>query len=281
MKNILFIALLFTGFTMNGQIETPSASPSCKVEQSVGLTTINIEYSRPSVKDRTIFAADGLVPYGKVWRTGANQATKISFSTDVMINGNKVSAGSYAVLSKPSATNWDVHFYTYDKSSFSSYLEKEPVLVAKATPKMAKMSQESFSISVENLRDDSADLVFAWAKTRAALKLTMKVDEAVMASIDKVMNGPTKGDYYTAASYYHTSGKDLNKALSMIEKATDGDDKKYWQVRRKALILADLGKTKEAVAAAEMSMSLAKTAGNDDYVRMNEKSIKEWGMKKK
>lgn len=280
MKNILFIALLFAGLTLNGQIKTPSASPSVKIEQSVGLTTINLEYSRPSVKDRNIFAADGLVPYGKVWRTGANQATKISFSTDVMINGDKLNAGSYAILSKPSATNWDIHFYTYEKSSFGSYLEKEPTFVAKASPKMANMSQESFSISVENLRDDSADLVFAWAKTRAALKLTMNVDDAVMANIESVLSGPSQGDYYTAANYYHSSGKDLNTALEYINKATAGDSPKFWQVRRKALILADLGKTKDAVAAAEMSMELAKKAGNDDYVRMNEKSIKEWAMKK-
>jgi tetratricopeptide (TPR) repeat protein len=121
----------------------------------------------------------------------------------------------------------------------------------------------------------------AWDKTKVAIPMTVDSDGTVMANIERVMAGPSKGDYYNAAAYYQSTGKDMNKALEWINIATAGDDPKFWQVRRKALILADLGKTKEAIAAAQMSLDLAKKAGNDDYVSLNEKSIKEWKMMKK
>jgi len=281
MKNLILIALLFVGFTLNGQINTPAASPSATVMQTVGLTDVTVKYSRPSVKGRDIFSADGLVPFGKVWRTGANQVSNITFSTDVKVGGKELSAGTYAILTIPSASSWAVHFYNYEKSSWSSYLEAEPVAIVTAKPTKLRDTVESFTIGVDHVKADGAHLTFAWAKTKVAVPMSVDADGTVMANIDRVMAGPSKGDMYNAASYYHTAGKDLNQALTWITKATDGEDPKYWQVRRKALILADLGKTKEATAAAQKSMELAKAAGNDDYVRMNEKSIKEWGMMKK
>ncbi len=281
MKNLILITLLFVGFTLNAQIKTPSASPMAKIEQEVGLTTIMVEYSRPGVKGRDIFSADGLVPFGKVWRTGANQATKVSFSNAVKIDGKEVPAGSYAVLSIPSATSWAVHFYNYEKSSFSSYLEADPALIVTAKPTKLNKAVESFTIAVDHVSSDGAHLTMAWDKTKVAIPISVDSDATVMANIDAVLSGPSKGDYYNAANYYHTAGKDLNKALEWVNMATAGDDPKFWQVRRKALILADLGKVKEATAAAQKSMELAKAAGNDDYVRMNEKSIKEWSMMKK
>jgi hypothetical protein len=278
MKNVLFLALLFLGFTLNGQIETPAPSPGSTITQTVGLTDVEVVYSRPAVKKRDIFSADGLVPFNKVWRTGANQATKVTFSTDVTINGEKLDGGSYAILSIPSASNWKVHFYAYESSSFSSYVEKDPNLVVTAKTMKLNDSVESFTIGFENLKANGADMTFAWAKTKAMLNVGVDSDGTVMASIDRVLAGPSQGDYYNAASYYHTAGKDLNKALEWVEKATAGDNPRFWQVRRKALILADLGKKKEAIAAAQMSLDLAKAAGNQDYVRLNEKSLKEWGM---
>ena len=276
MKNFILLAFLFVGFSLNAQIKTPAPSPSAKLEQVVGLTTVSLEYSRPAVKDREIFGANGLVPYGKVWRTGANQATKVTFDTDVKVAGSELKAGSYAILSVPSATNWAFHFYDYESSSFSSYVEKEPTAKVMAKPQRTSPSVESFTISLDNVKSDGADLCVSWANTTVALPISVDADGTVMANIDRVMAGPSKGDYYNAANYYHTSGKDLNKALEWVNIATEGDNPRFWQVRRKALILADLGKTKEAIAAAQMSLDLAKTAGNADYVALNEKSIKEW-----
>ena len=278
MKNLLLICLLLAGFSLNAQIKTPAASPKAKVSQEVGLTTIDIEYSRPSMKGRTIFATDGLVPYDKMWRTGANQATTVSFSTDVNVGGQDLKAGTYAVVSVPNATSWNVNFYTKEGNYWSSYIEKVPTAVVSAKPMKLGMSVETFTIGVNNITDTSASLDICWDNTVVSLPMTMDAGETIMSNIDKVLSGPSKGDYYTAATYYHNSGADLNKALEWINIATSGDDPKFWQVRRKALILADMGKKKDAIEAAKMSLELAKTAGNEDYIRMNEKSIKEWMM---
>ena len=276
MKNLLaFVFLLIAGVSY-GQIQTPASSPAAKVEQVVGLTTVTVEYSRPGVKGRDIFSADGLVPFGKIWRTGANAATKIEFSDDVSINGESLKGGAYAVLTVPTAESWTVNFYSYESSSFGSYVEKTPDLSVTAEVNKMEMALESFTISLHNITSNSATLNFAWADTWVSLDLGVEVDERVMKNIESVMAGPSNGDYYAAASYYHSAGKDLNQALEWINKATDVESPRFWQVRRKALILADMGKTKEAIAAAEQSLKLAEAAGNDDYVRMNKASIAEW-----
>ena len=266
---------LFT-VSVNAQIKTPSASPSQKFTQSVGLTEVTVEYSRPSMKGRTIFADNGLVPFGKMWRTGANAATKITFSTDVTVDGNALSAGSYAITTVPGADEWRVNFYTYEKSSWSSYIEANPVASLMVKPTSRSTSLETFLIHMGNLKDNSASLDIVWDKTVVSMKVGVSYDETVMANIEKVLAGPTGGDYYNAATYYHKSGKDLETALMYIQKATNVEKPKFWQVRREALILADMGKVDDAIKAANKSMELAKAAGNDDYVRMNQKSINEW-----
>ena len=279
MKKVLLSLCLVAAFamTLSAQISTPSASPSCKVEQKVGLTDVTIEYSRPGVKGRTIFAADGLVPTGQLWRYGANRATKITFSDDVNLGGTDVKAGTYAVLVTPTNVNWTFNLYTYESGSWSSYKEKKADVSFSVSTKPSGTNVESFMIFFDNLKDDSADLVTMWADAHVKVPMKVVVDETVMAAIDKTMAGPSKGDMYTAASYYYNSGKDLNKALEWIQKANDTDDKKYWQVRRESQILAKLGKYKEAVAAAQTSMALAEKAGNMEYVKFNKEAIAEWG----
>lgn len=279
MKNILLFALLITSVAVYGQIEIPAASPFAKVEQAVGLSTFTVEYSRPSVKGRTIFAEDGLVPLGKIWRTGANRATKISFSDDVSIDGNELAAGDYVILTTPGASNWAVHFYTFETPWFGDYVEKTPALTVNTGAKKMNKMVETFTISFQNLAMNSCTLNFYWEKTGVSLPVSVDVDSKVMASIEKTMSGPTTGDFYSAATYYHTSGKDLDQALKYITMATDVEEPKFWQVRRKALILADMDRKKEAIEAAKMSKELAMKAGNDDYVRMNEKSIAKWSGK--
>ncbi len=276
MKKLSVIALLFT-FTLGyGQIQTPAPSPSSSVEQMVGLTTINLEYSRPGVKGRSIFAEDGLVPFGKKWRTGANAATRISFSDNVTIGDTELEAGTYVVLTTPNAESWDIHVYKHESNSFSSYLEKEPELTHTSEVYSLGGSMETFTISIQNIQPTSCEIEFLWDNSYAKLPVGVEVDSKVMANIESVMAGPSANDYYQAANYLHTAGKDLDTALEYINMATDVPEPGFWQVRKKALILSDLGKVKEAVAAAQQSLELAQTAGNDDYVRMNEKSIKEW-----
>lgn len=261
------------------QIETPAASPKGMTMQTVGLTDITVEYSRPAVKGRTIFAEDGLVPFGKVWRTGANAVSKLSTDGPITVAGADLAAGDYAILSMPGAESWNVHFYTYDSWRWSSYLEAEPAAVVSVKPAKTPSKIENFTMEFTHMDGGSAHLEIKWDDTMVALPISTNVDDVVMKNIEKVMAGPTPGDYYNAASYYHTSGKDLNKALEMISVATDVENPKYWQVRRKALIQADLGKTKDAIATATKSLELAKAAGNDDYVKLNEQSIAEWSGK--
>jgi len=280
MKNLFAVLFLvaFTAYSVEAQIKTPSASPSAKIEQTVGLTDVTIEYSRPSAKGRTIFGADGLVPDGKLWRTGANTVTRITFSKDVMIEGKELKAGKYGVLTLPNSSSWAVNFYAHESNGWSSYTEKTPTLTVNVTPKRINSSIETFTISVDNLKSDGATINLGWVNTMVPIKLGTNADKTVMANIEKVMAGPSAGDYYNAANYYFTAGKDLKQALTWINKATEGPDKKFWQIKKKSEILGALGMNKEAIEAAKVSLDLATTAGNDDYVKMNADNIKKWSM---
>lgn len=282
MKNLFAVLFLvaLTALSAEAQINTPASSPSATVNQVVGLTDVTVEYSRPSAKGRTIFGEDALVPNGKIWRTGANSVTKISFSEDVMIEGNELKAGKYGVLTMPNAKEWAVHFYTFEGNGWSSYVEKTPALAVTVMPTSVKHYVESFTISVDDLKSDGATINLSWANTVVPVKLSTHTDKAVMANIEQVMAGPSKNDYYNAANYYFTEGKDMNKALEWVNKATEGDvaDLKFWQVKRKSEILAALGMKKEAIAAANMSLVLATKAGNEDYIKMNKENIKKWSM---
>lgn len=265
---------------LNGQIQTPAASPSAELKQTVGLTDVTIVYSRPSAKGRTLFAADGLAPFDKPWRLGANAATKFSFSEDVKIGGQKLKAGDYAVLATPGASEWKFMFYTYETGNWGSYVDKAPAAAVTARPDNWDYNVETMLFAINDVTANGANIQLFWGKTAVSMALEVNTDEQVMASINKVMSGPSENDYYNAAVYYHDSGKDLNKAMEWIDKATAGGEPRFWQVRRKALIYADAGKTEEAIKAAKQSMELAEKAGNEEYVRMNKKSIEEWTAKK-
>ena len=270
------VLVSFCTIDVNAQIETPAPSPFSKLTQEVGLTEVTIEYSRPGVKGRTIFGKDGLVPYGKPWRLGANAATKFTFDQNVKIADAKMKKGSYAVLAKPGESEWSFMFYEYESGSWSSYLEKEAVATVTAKSRKGVHSVESMTFSVDDLKPTGALISLHWADIYVSLPLVVETEAQVEANIDRVMNGPSGNDYYRAASYYHDMGKDLKQAKAWIEKATEGDDPKFWQVRRKALIYKDLGMVSDAIEAAKHSMELAEKAGNEDYVRMNKKSIAEW-----
>ena len=274
--------LLFFAQGLNGQIRTPAPSPGAELKQAVGLTDVTIVYSRPGVKGRTIFSADGLVSFGKPWRLGANSATKFSFSENVKVGGKDLKSGDYAVLATPGATEWKFMFYPYESSNWSAYVDKDPTVTVTAKPATWEYNVESMLFLINDVTANGASIDFFWEKTAVSIPLEVNTEEQVMASISKVMNGPTENDYYSAAVYYHDTGKDLKQAMEWIDKATSGSEPRFWQVRRKALIYADAGKTEEAIKAAKQSMELAEKAGNEEYVRMNKKSIEEWtAMKKK
>lgn len=281
MKNIfLFLCAGFLSFSVSGQIQVPQPSPLSKMEQVVGLTNVSLEYSRPGMRGRSIFGE--LVPFGEKWRTGANSNTTISFDTKVTIEGKELPAGTYAIYTVPGEKEWEVIFY--EDTSNWGLPEKwdEGKVALKATAEVFELpfDMETFTIGIDELQHDSAELGFIWENTAALLRFQVPTDEKAMASIDRVMNGPAAGDYFGAATYYHEQKKDLQKAYEWIQKAVDlGDPEAFWVLRRKSLIEADLGKKDEAIKTAKKSLAAAEKAGNKDYVKMNQDSIKEWGGK--
>ncbi len=280
MKKILlslFVVALTTG--VNAQVETPQPSPAAKIEQKVGLTDVSVEYSRPGIKGRTIFG--DLVPYGKMWRTGANKNTIITFSDDVTIDGKTLKKGSYAIFTKPSANSWEVFFYT-DTNNWGTPKEWDAKKVALSTTvKVEKMpmSIESFTVTIDDLSNSGAALGILWENVYAGIKFTVPTDKTVSDNITKIMSGPGAADYYASASYYLEEGKDINKAKEWIEKAVDmsKDKPRFWYLRKQSLIYAKAGDKKGAIKAAKASLMHAEKAGNAGYVKMNKASLKEWG----
>lgn len=262
---------------MQAQIQTPAPSPAAKVEQRIGLVDVSVEYSRPSMKGRAIFG--DLVPYDTPWRTGANSATKITFSDDVMFGGAEVKKGSYALLTKPGEKIWTVMLYPHNSTSFGSYLESDvkPISVSAEAIKMSKgMSVESFMIGFDNINNSGGDLFLLWDNVYVPVAIKVNTDKAVEASIAKVMAGPGAGDYYSAASYYLSEKKNLTQALEWINKSISMGNEKFWVLRTKSLIQAELGDTQGAMDSALRSLELAREANNADYIKMNEESLKEW-----
>lgn len=272
---IVLFAALWT--VASAQVTTPASSPFAKLEQKVGLTDITVEYSRPSAKGRTVFGE--LVALDEVWRAGANAATKITFSSDVTLNGTALKAGAYALLITPGATSWKLHFFNYDKSGWGTYIaEGAPAAAAVLTVNTMPlpMYMETWTIGFNDLRNHSATLNLVWANTLVKVDVVVPTDAAVTASIDRTMAGPSANDYYSAASYYLAENKDLSQALTWVNLALEKGGERFWILRTKALIQAGLGDKAGAIATAKRSSTLAQEAGNAEYVRMNDKSISEW-----
>jgi hypothetical protein len=278
-KIILSLFVAAISFVTNAQIETPAPSPSQKIEQKVGLTDVTVAYSRPSMRGRKIFG--GLEKYGKVWRTGANARTKITFSSDVIINRNTLEKGTYAIFTKPNEDAWDFYFYTeYEGSGAPSDLDISKVaLKLKATPKKMQTNVESLTITFDNLTRNSAVFNLMWEDVSVGFTFTTPTDMMVTKSIDAAMTGPSAQDMFNAAVYYLENNKDIDKAKTWVDTAVEmtADQPRFWYLRQQSLIHAKTGNTKTAIAAATMSLQLAEKAGNQAYVNMNTASLKEWG----
>jgi hypothetical protein len=278
-KLLLVFAILVISFATNAQIETPAPSPFSKLEQKVGLTDVTIEYSRPGVKGRTIFG--DLEPFGGMWRTGANKNSIITFSDDVTIAGQDVKAGSYALFTKlNSATQWDVMFYsdTENWGTPGEWDDSKVVATANVDIIVFPFNVETMTIAINNVTSTGAVLGILWETSYAAIPFTVPTDKTVTTAIEKAMGGPTANDYYAAADYYLTSGKDAIKAKLWIDKAMSMIEKPgFWQIRKQSLIYAAAGDKKGAIDLAKKSMAAAKSAGNQNYVKQNMDSLKEWG----
>ncbi|MGB2476092.1 MAG: DUF2911 domain-containing protein [Flavobacteriaceae bacterium] len=276
MKNLIYLLTLIFSTSVLAQVQTPQPSPSAKLVQTVGLTEVTITYSRPAKRDRDIMGA--LVPYGEIWRTGANKNTVISFSDPVTFGDQELPAGSYALYTRPGKEQWEVFFYT-DTENWGTPSEWDATKVA-ATIEVAPTSlngMESFSIWVSSLHNNGATLNIGWDDTRIAMPFGVPTVTKANASIKKTLkSGAKHRDYYNAAVYYLQEGQDLNQAKEWIAKAIEGKDDAYWYFRQQSLILAELNDTSGAIAAAKQSLALAEKAGNQDYIRMNTAAIEKW-----
>ena len=253
-------------------IKMPAPSPTQMIKQDFGVSSIELIYSRPAIKNRKVFG--DLVPFGKVWRTGANSATRLKFADDVMIGGQPLKAGEYALFTIPNQDEWEIIINKGSANWGTNYVQADDILRVKVKPMALDKSVESFTMQFANLKANSTELHIMWDKTAVAIPITTDVESKVMAQINNVMTKDNR-PYFEAAMYYMESGKDMNQALSWLDKAVELRPTAFWMHHQRANALAKLGKKAEAKAAAEKSMALAKEQKNDDYVRLNEKLLLE------
>ena len=266
-------ALYFLFSTEAQQLNTPQPSPTANVKQNFALSSIEISYSRPGVKGRKVFG--DLVPFGKVWRTGANNATTITFGEDVMIGGTKVPAGKYGLLTIPGQSEWTVIISkATNVTSPADYKEDQDLVRVKAKPETLPFAIETFMITVDEIKSNSCSIGMGWENTWVSFPVTVDVDSKVMSQIKNTMEGDNK-PYFNAALYYIDNGKDLSKAVEWLDKAYAQNPEGFWILYQKARAQKMLGKKADAVATSNKSIDLAKKAKNDDYVALNEKLQKE------
>ena len=280
MKRI-FTFVLFLSFNMiMAQLEIPAASPKSKLFQTVGLTEISVEYSRPSVKNRNIFGS--LVPYDKIWRTGADESTKISFSDDVLINSATLKAGTYSLYTIPNTNYWDIIFYAETNvwGVPRNWDENKVVLKTRVDsynlPESIKA--ETLQISFDFLTNDAAVMAILWDNTYVPVRINVPTTKNVMLKISEVLNNkPTFSDYYKAAVFMNDQKIDAKKALEYMELAMDSNENpRFWQLRQYSLILAENKLLKKAISVAKKSLKMAEKAGNENYIKMNKVSIQNW-----
>ena len=273
--NVVAFTLLtaYAGYAQS--LKTPAPSPTQTIKQDFGLANIELAYSRPVMKGRKIMG--DLVPYGKVWRTGANQATVLTFGDDVIIGGTKVPAGKYGLLSIPEAASWTLIITKQlDVTAPAAYKQESDVVRVKAKSSLVPAAAESFTMQFVNVKPSSCELQIQWDKTVVKLPIQTDIDSKIMAQIDQTINGSgeeAKKPYFVAALYYLDNNKDLNKSLEWFNKAAELNPKAFWVLHQKANCEAKLGKKADAIATANKSIELATEAKNDDYVALNKKLI--------
>ena len=273
MRKLIFCAAAFAvSLVVKAQsIKTPLPSPPQTIKQDFGVSSIELSYSRPGIKGRKVFG--DLVPYGKVWRTGANNATTLTFGDDVTVGGVKIAAGKYGLLTIPDKDNWTVIISKQvDVTNPADYKQESDVVRVNVKPMVMRDKIETFTMQFANVKSSTCDLQLMWENTGLIVPISSDVESVVMKQIDDAMNKDNH-PYFQAALYYLNSGKDLNQALAWFDKAIEQQPDGYWIYHQRANTLAKLGRKDEAKIAAEKSIQLAKDAKNDDYVRLNEKLL--------
>ncbi|TMM57137.1 DUF2911 domain-containing protein [Maribacter algarum] len=271
MKQIILITTIFMVMTVHAQLRLPAQSPSSSIKQTIGLTEVEIFYSRPSVRERTIFG--DLLPYNEFWRVGANAATKITFSRDVLIDGKVLKKGSYSLLAVPNESIWKLNWYVHTSTDWNDYVEADPVIELNVPLKKRELVLESLELHFQDVTMESATLLLEWERSRLEIPILVDEKEQISKDIIQTLAGPDIFDYYAAALYLHENQTELVRALEYIQKVTQSPKAMFFVVTREALILQDLGKNEEAKKIAKRALALSQKANNKDFIRINQKII--------
>ncbi len=274
----------------SAQLKHPKASPAATVIQEVGFTTIKIEYSRPAVRGRKVFGnlpdgKKGLVPYGRIWRVGANESTKITVDGSISIHGNTLVKGTYALYAFPEKEEWEVVFHSNTShwgDGRNNYEPEEDVFRIKIKPNSEASFQENFLISFDNITHNSADMIWHWENTKLVIPMHVDTDDIMQEQITKALQkNPSAQTYYEAARYYVEQNKKYPEALAYLNKAIALSGDTYYFHRVKSLTEAALYDYKSAIESARKSLEIAEALGKDEFVRMNQKNIDLWASKLK
>ena len=280
MRAFIFTLLLFVGCLGFSQINTPRFSPATEIKQMVGLTEIEVQYSRPSMRGREIFG--NLVAYDKIWRTGADNSTKISFTTDVMVDGNTIKAGTYSIFSIPNQNEWTVMFYSDVELWGVPRDWSDNKIVFSSTYIVNKINPvETFTISFDDLTNNDVNMSISWENSSDVIKIDVRTRSMVEKDINNVLNdNPKASDYYAAAVFYRQENVNLSQALLWMNKAIEMfENPRFYHFRQQSLLMAANNKFSDAIDAANKSLDDAIKADNQSYVKMNRQSIAEWSKK--
>lgn len=273
MKHQLLILALLGALTAHAQLRLPAQSPSATLKQAIGLTELEISYSRPSMRERQIFGPEALLPHGAPWRVGANAATKITLSDQVSVDGTLLPEGAYTLLAWPGPKTWRLSWYAYDSTDWTVYMDLKPVLELEIPIVKNNTEVETLEFRFQEVSMNSAVLLIEWERIQVRIPLRVDEEKKIARALKRSLNGPSQFDYYFAALYLHESQTDLERALTYIQKVTDSDTAQFFQVSREAMILNDLGQTQAAKKVAQRGLELSQKAGNNDFVRINRKII--------
>jgi len=273
-----FLLLLFSFNTLFCQITHPKASPFSKVEQEIGLYKISIQYSRPAARGRQIFG--GIVPFGRIWRVGANESTKIKVDTDMMVLGKVLPKGTYALYVFPEKEAWEIAFHINTEhwgDGRKNYNAEEDLFRITVKPQKIQYHQENFLIAFDKITHNTANMNLIWADTKVTIPFTVDTHAQMELEIAKQLKeNPTAQTYYEAARYLQEQGKDFKRALNYLNTALELGGDTYYFHRIKSLVEAELGDYKAAVSSAKKSLKIASDLEKDEFVRMNTANIKKW-----
>jgi hypothetical protein len=282
MKTVLFCLATLVSFSFYGaraqelKFKIPAASMGQRVEQDFGLGTISVKYYRPNTRGRKIFG--GIEPYGLVWRTGANNASIITLTDTIAVEGHTLLPGAYALFSIPGPDEWTMIFNkNTNQWGAYSYDEKQDLLRFKVKPVKLPAKVETLTIQFADVHQDDGVLQILWENTGINLRLKTNVDQRIMANILEAMKGDNK-PYYMSAIWYYNHGQDLNQALAWMQEVdktqSPSFNAKYWLAR----LQLKTGDKRSAIVSANEGLKLALAQNSQEYVNLNKEVLHEAGV---